>query len=154
MKIMKGWQMAVLGCAVCVSFSTSHVLVAATTPRKPAGKQTVKKPTNALMVQGRVKASTRPPRPRSVPYRDAVIALRLTGIKVLQGKLGAKEIVVFTWGMRNNKWTPAASYRAGQVVRLRLTPWEKAERKYGSYNRFELQGNDVYVLDAYWGEVQ
>ena len=154
MKRMKVWLVAVLGCAVCISVSAPHVLGAATTPRKPAVKQTVKKPANVLMVQGRVTASTRPPRPRSVPYRDAVIALRLSGIKVLQGKLGAKEIVVFTWGMRNNKWTPAASYRAGQVVRLHLIPWEKAERKYGSHNRFELQGNDVYALDAYWGEVK
>ena len=150
MRSMNRWLMAVLGCANCISLSAPHALVAATTSKKPA----TRKPANTLMVQGRVTTSTRPPRPRSVPYKDAVIALRLTGIKVLQGKLSAKEIVVFTWGMRNNKWTPAASYRAGQMVRLRLIPWERAERKYGSYNRFELQGKDVYALDTYWGEVK
>ncbi len=124
-------------------------------PSKPAAKTTPKTtPKTALVVVGRVKAFTRPPRPRSVPYKDAIIALHLTGVKAQSGRISSQEIVVFAWGMRNNQWTPAASYRAGQVVRLQLAPWEKMERKYGNYNRFELEGKAVWDLDTYWGEAK
>ena len=34
----------------------------------------------------------------------------------MRGKLATREIVVFVWGMRNNRWTPAASYRAKLLV--------------------------------------
>jgi hypothetical protein len=78
----------------------------------------------------------------------------LKEVKPLSGKLRAREIVVFAWGMRRNKRTPLATYRVGQSVKFMLTPWEKAERKYGSYNRFELSGDDVYALDTYWGELK
>lgn len=121
-------------------------------PSKTARKVTA--PKTALVVMGKVKASTRPPRPRSVPYKDAVIALHLTGVKAQSGRLSSQEIVVFVWGMRNNQWTPAASYRAGQSVKLQLVPWEKMERKYGSYNRFELEGKAVWDLPTYWGETK
>lgn len=139
---------ALLGaCWLIPSFSR-----AAPQAPKPAPKKSVA----ALRVQGRVKAATKPPRPGSVPYKDAIIALHLTGVKALGGKApGGKtkrEIVVFVWGMRGNRWTPAATYRAGQVVTLRLTPWEKAERRYGRYNRFELQDEASYDLDNFWGE--
>lgn len=120
-------------------------------PSKTATKTT---PKTALVVMGKVKAFTRPPRPRSVPYKDAVIALHLTGVKAQSGRLSSQEIVVFVWGMRNNQWTPAASYRAGQSVKLQLVPWEKMERKYGSYNRFELEGKAVWDLPTYWGEMK
>lgn len=105
-----------------------------------------------IEVEGTVKAATKPPRPRSVTYKDAVIMVHLTGVKVLKGKLGAKELAVYTWGMRNSTWTKAASLKPGQKVRYRLKAWDKAERKYGSYNRFELTGNHIWDLDAYWGE--
>jgi hypothetical protein len=54
--------------------------------------------------------------------------------------------------MKNNKWTPAASYRAGQTVKLNLVPWERVERKYDSYNRFEVEGDAVSDLDIYWAQ--
>lgn len=119
-------------------------------PKPASAKRPAPKAAN-VVVQGKVKASTRPPRPRSVPYKDAVIALHLTGVKASRGKV-AREIVVFVWGMRNNRWTPAATYRRGQKISLRLTRWEKAERKYGRYNRFELQDEASIDLETYWGE--
>ncbi len=130
-----------------VALGTSGALWAAPKTFKP----TPKKAMNALVVQGRVKSSTKPPRPGSVPYKDAVIALHLVGVKALQGK-AKKEIVVFVWGMRANKWTSAAKYHPGQTVKLRLTAWDKAERKYGRYNRFELGDEATDDLDVFWGE--
>jgi alginate O-acetyltransferase complex protein AlgJ len=129
--------------AICAAFVSTPLWAA---PPKPAA------PKAALVVTGRVKAATKPPRPRSVPYKDAVISLHLTGVKVVSGKLSNKDIVVFLWGMKNNKWTPAASYRAGQTVKLNLVPWERVERKYDSYNRFEVEGDAVSDLDIYWAQ--
>lgn len=144
MKLIKYWSIAMLAAVLLVAPITHAITHAAPVKAKKA----------PLIVQGRIVALTRPPRPGSVPYKDAVIALRLNGLKAVQGKLRAREIVVFVWGMRHNKRTAAASYRIGQVVRFPLMPWERAEGKYGSYNRFELQGNDVYALDTYWGEAK
>jgi hypothetical protein len=115
----------------------------------PTKKPTVPAPT--VIMQGRVKNSTKPPRPRSVPYKDAVIAVHLIGVKATKGK-APKEIIVLMWGMSNNRWTPAASYRPGQSVTLRLIPWEKVERKYGRYNRFELEDESTYDLKMYWAQ--
>lgn len=138
-KTMRGCAVA-LGCLVGAAWSQ-----VAAAP-KAAPKKAV------LRVTGKVKAVAKAPRPGSVPYKDAVIAVHMTSVKAVQGKLAAKQILVYTWGMKNNKATAAASYRPGQTLTLRLTPWDKVERKYGSYNRAEINSSAVDDLDAYWGE--
>ena len=107
---------------------------------------------SATVVQGTIKAIARTPRPGAVPYKETIITLHLTGVKPLRGKLFKKEILVLLWGMQNNKWTRAASYRTGQTVRLSVQPWEKVENKYGGYNRVELEGEHIFQLDPFWGE--
>jgi hypothetical protein len=116
---------------------------------KPAG---ARKPATGLVVQGKVKAIARTPRPGSVPYKDAVTAIHLTNVKPAQGKLKQSAILVYVWGMRNNKLTPAASYKVGKTVRFSLQPWDKVEVKYGRYQRMELDDDAVLELDAFWGE--
>ena len=147
MKRIYRWLIAIF--SAVISFGPCMAVQSAPQQSAQAG---AKKAGASWLVQGRVKAATRAPRPGSVPYKDAVIALHLTSTKVLRGRAVARDIVVFVWGMRHNKRTRAASFRPGQVVTLPLTPWEKAERKYGSYNRFELQGDETLALDTYWGE--
>ena len=112
-----------------------------------------KKVVPSLQVQGKIKAISRPPRPRTVPYKEAIIAVHLTDVKALRGKLPRKEILVFVWGMRDNTWTRAASFRVGQTVTLSLQPWEKVENKYGGYNRIDLAGDTVFRLDPYWADI-
>ena len=118
------------------------------TTKSPA----VKKPAS-LVVQGKIRAIARTPRPGSVPYKDAVVALHLTDVKPIQGKTTQKSIVVYIWGMRNNKLTPAASYKTNQTIKLKLQPWEKVESKHGRYQRIELDDDAVLTLDAFWGEL-
>jgi hypothetical protein len=144
---MKHYRWLVCLALLSLPMSTQAIPVA-------GAKKSIKKAPASLVVQGTVRAATRPPRPGSVAYKDAVIAVRVSGLKALQGRLRAKEIVVYTWGMRHNKRTRAATLRAGQTVKLQLTPWDKVEGRYGRYNRFELSGEDVYTLDTYWGEVR
>ena len=123
--------------AVCV-LATSSLAA----PKKPA----------VIVAQGQIREITRPPKPGASPYRDAIIAIRLSGVKAVSGKVAGKEILIFAWGMRDNKWTGAAKYRVGQTVRLSLRPWDAVANKYGGYNRIELEGEDVYDLEPYWGE--
>jgi hypothetical protein len=133
--------------ALC-ALLTVHVFVGRTTaaPAKNAAPPVV--------VQGKIKAIAKAPRPRSVPYKDAIIAVHLVDVKPLKGRFSAKQTVVFVWGMRDNKLTPAASFKPGRVVKVAVQPWEKVEGKYGGYNRRELESEAAMSLDPYWGEIQ
>ena len=97
-----------------------------------------------------IKAKTEPPTPRTVPYSECIIALHLENLETAH--LPA-EFVVFLWGMRENRWTPAATFKVGQEIELRLRPWTAVEAEYGSYNRKELETEDAWLLDVYWGEI-
>ena len=123
------------------------------TSKKPVPKPTAKKASAGLLVQGQIQAITRPPRPKASPYDDAIISLHLTNVKGLRGKLAAREIVVFLWGMRDNKWTRAASLRVGQPLTLSLQPWEKVEKEYGGYHRIDIEDESLFRLDPYWAEI-
>lgn len=113
-------------------------------PSRPAGQ---------LVVRGTVEAAAGVPRPGSVPYRDAVMAVHLTVVEAVAGESPA-EIVVYLLGMQDNRWTPAARYKPGDRVTLRLQPWEHARSKYGSLTRIELDDPDFKLIDLplFWGE--
>ena len=103
-----------------------------------------------IVVTATIKAKTEPPAPRSVPYAECIIALHL---KNLETPDLPEEFVVFLWGMRENQWTDAATFKVGQEVKLRLRPWNSVEVDYGNYNRKELENEDAWLLDVYWGEI-
>jgi alginate O-acetyltransferase complex protein AlgJ len=103
-----------------------------------------------ITVTATIKARTEPPMPRTVPYSECIIALHLENLGT--SNLPA-EFVVFLWGMRENQWTAAATFKVGQKVNLRLRPWNLVEADYGSYNRKELEDEDAWLLDVYWGEI-
>ena len=103
-----------------------------------------------ITVAATIKARTEPPMPRTVPYSECIIALHLENLGT--SNLPA-EFVVFLWGMRKNQWTAAATFKVGQKVKLHLRPWTAVETEYGSYNRKELETEDAWLLDVYWGEV-
>lgn len=112
-----------------------------------------KEPTNqqeGITFTATIKAKTEPPEPRSVPYAECIIALHLENLETPDLP---KEFVVFLWGMRENRWTDAATFKVGQNVKLQLRPWNSVEADYGSYNRKELENEDAWLLDVYWGEI-
>jgi alginate O-acetyltransferase complex protein AlgJ len=106
------------------------------------------------VVEGKVLDVTRPPKPGAVPYKDALCQIHLGELRAVSGKLDAEAILVYAWVMRNNKLTAAARLKKGDRVTLKLTEWDTAQKKYGSYNRREIQSDDmeVMMLDVYWGE--
>ena len=103
-----------------------------------------------ITVTATIKAKTEPPIPRTVPYSECIIALHLENLET--SNLPA-EFVVFLWGMRENQWTDAATFKVEQKVKLRLRPWTAVETEYGSYNRKELEDEDAWLLDVYWGKI-
>ena len=100
-----------------------------------------------------IRNKTEPPAPGSVPYPECLIALHLQNIQTHNGVSLPEEVVVFVWGMRKNRWTAAATFKVGQEIKLRLRPWTEVEAEYGSYNRRELENEEAWLLDVYWGEV-
>jgi alginate O-acetyltransferase complex protein AlgJ len=106
------------------------------------------------VIAGTIAARTTLPRPFSVPYKDCLFAVHLTGVATRAGEPVAGEVIAYLWGMRDNAWTEAAGYRVGQRVTLHVTPWEDREvqQRYGTYNRKELDDPELLMLPAFWAE--
>ena len=104
----------------------------------------------AITVTATIKAKTEPPMPRTVPYAECIIALHLENADTSELP---EAFVVFLWGMRENQWTAAATFKVDQKVKLHLRPWTAVETEYSSYNRKELENEEAWLLDIYWGEL-
>jgi hypothetical protein len=107
------------------------------------------------LVRGRIKAISSVPEPGSVPYRDAIVAAHLTEVESLRGPAPRPEILVYLWGLRDNRRAGAARFQSGQTVTLSLTPWEQAESRYGRFTRVELDDPDFTLIDlpTYWADL-
>jgi hypothetical protein len=105
-----------------------------------------------LRVRGTVTAIAPVPKPGSVPYKDCLVAVHLSGVTAVTGTLSTDELLVFVWGLKDNRLMPPASFQPGQGVTLTLTAWEKVEGRLGGLNRVELDDDAVLLLDTYWGE--
>ena len=107
-------------------------------------------PAAGLQVEGVIEEITRPPRPGSTAYKDAVIAMHLKQVTAGGKPFSRPQIVVFCWGMRDDKATAASRFKRGERVSLKLRPWAEVEAAYGSYQRMELQNDEAVFLDIYW----
>jgi len=54
--------------------------------------------------------------------------------------------------MRDGVWTPAARFRAGQRITVRVTAWADVADKYERINRSELDDPDLAAEDPCWAE--
>lgn len=100
-----------------------------------------------------IAAMTLPPKPGTVPYKDCIVSLHLTGVSRQVGATLPSAAVVFVWGMRDNVWTPATALEPGKTVEISLTPWETVEPEFGKFNRVELDDTRALTLPLYWGEI-
>ena len=105
-----------------------------------------------LVVRGRVSAIAHLPQPGSVPYKDCLIAIHLTQVRGFSPESIKEELLVYALGMRNNRWLPVSSIQVGADVRCRLVDWARVEKRYGSYNRAELDDLDLLSLPTSWAE--
>lgn len=108
------------------------------------------------LIRGTIAARASLPRPYTVPYKDCLFALHLTGVEAPSGEPAATEVVAYLWGMRDNVWTEAAGFRVGQEITLRVRSWEdpEAQERYASHNRKELDDPELLALPAFWAEPQ
>ena len=93
------------------------------------------------------------PRPGSVPYRDHIVALHITGIDVLAGPAAApgRGAVVYVRSMVDNQLTVAAGYRPGDRVRLVLESWANVAQELDGTNRGELDDPGLLLAVPWWG---
>ena len=107
-----------------------------------------------LVIRARVESAAGVPQPGSVPYRDAVTALHLSSLEAVAGAPPGEQIVVYLWGMRDNRWTDPARWKPGDAVTLKVKPWDEVRGKYGSFTRIELDDPDFTLIELplFWGE--
>jgi len=111
----------------------------------PAGK--------TIAVRGVVRAASPAPRPGSVPYKDHIIMVHLEDLESAEDpSANGNEAVVFVWSMRDNLQTPAAGWRRGDTVTLRLRPWADLDGQYEAINRRELEDENLLFAEPAWGE--
>jgi hypothetical protein len=120
---------------------------------KPA-KFFVPKAGEAVVMSGTIEAISNVPRPGSVPYADHVLALHLTDLTPEAGDHNADlEALVYVESMRDNVLTPAARFRPGDRVTLRLHAWAEVADKYEKINRSEIDDPAVQLEEPCWGEI-
>ena len=101
---------------------------------------------------GTVEALSSVPRPRSVPYKDHIMAAHLVEVSDNGISVPGAQALVYLWSMRNQKLTAAASLERGQSVRLKVKPWAEVESQLGSINRSELTDGALLVEEYGWAE--
>lgn len=118
-------------------------------PRKfivpPVGKE--------LIVSGIIESIAAAPKPGSVPYKDHIVAAHLVELESDYKPVPGGEAVVYLWSMRDNVWTPAARYRPGQRIQLKLRAWAEVSEKLERINRNELKDESLQLEEPCWGEI-
>ena len=106
-----------------------------------------------IAVRGVVRAASPAPKPGTVPYKDHIIMVHLADMTSADDpSADGHEAVVFVWSMRDNVQTPAAGWRPGDAVSLRLRPWAELSGQYEAINRSELDDENLLLADPAWGE--
>jgi hypothetical protein len=105
----------------------------------------------ARRITGTLKARGPLPRPGTVPYPEALVALHLGDV---EGAGDRQEVVVYVWGMREHAWTAAARWPAGERLTLEVQPWEDVavQQRHATTSRGELDDLELLALPAYFGE--
>ena len=107
----------------------------------------------SVAIRGVVRAASPAPKPGTVPYKDHIIMVHLAEMTSADDpSADGHEAVVFVWSMRDNVQTPAAGWRPGDAVSLRLRPWAELSGQYEAINRSELEDENLLLADPAWGE--
>lgn len=107
-----------------------------------------------VVATGTVDAISTVARPGSVPYKDHILALHLTDLAIDGAEESeALESLVYVESMRDNVLTPAARFRPGDRVTLRLRSWADVADKYEKINRSEIDDPAVQLEEPCWGEI-
>jgi alginate O-acetyltransferase complex protein AlgJ len=106
-----------------------------------------------VAVTGTIEAVSAVPRPGRAPYKHHIMAIHLTDLRGMTRGNETPEALVYLWSMRGNVLTPAAQFRPGEEVTLRLRPWSDVANQYEAINRSDLDDEDVNIQEPCWGEL-
>jgi alginate O-acetyltransferase complex protein AlgJ len=109
-------------------------------------------PEGERVISGKIEAVSAVPRPGTVPYKDHVMAIHLTDLEADGRPLAETDAMVYMRSMTDHVWTPAARYRSGDMVELRLTAWSDVANRYEGINRSELDDAALQLAEPCWGE--
>ena len=98
-----------------------------------------------------VAAASKFPRPGSVPYKDHIFAVSLTGVTG-PGVPANSRAVVYLWSMKENVLTPASGWKPGDHITLDLKSWNDVAANYERFNRSELDDAALQLETPCWGE--
>lgn len=113
----------------------------------------VPEPGKTMMFTGIIHSITAAPRPGTVTYKDHIIAAHLIDLSDEAGvPIEGGQAVVHLWSMRDGVWTPAARFRAGQRITVRVRAWADVADTYEGINRAELDDPGLAVEDPCWAE--
>ncbi len=102
-------------------------------------------------VEATVQARSSVPRPGTVPYKDQIFAVHLSQIEG-ENIQAHSQAMVYLFGMTDNTLSPAADWRVGDRVKLRLQSWDNVASEYERFNRSELEDPDLQLELPAWGE--
>jgi len=123
------------------------------TPLTPAASVLTPSSGQQLHVTGLVRRRAPVPRPRTVPYRDHIVAIELGDIRSERVGLGGREALVYLSSMEDNVWTDAATLVVGQTVTMTLRPWADVAAERDGITRAELAEGNVLFADPWWGQL-
>jgi hypothetical protein len=107
-----------------------------------------------VVVNGNIEAISAVPRPGTVPYKDHILAAHLTDLAMeAHAANEGLESLVYLESMRDNVLTPAARFRPGDRVTLRLRSWADVSDKYEKINRSEIDDPAVQLEEPAWAEL-
>jgi len=91
------------------------------------------------------------PRPGSVPYKDHIFTVSLTGVAG-PGVPANSRAVVYLWSMKDNVLTVASGWKPGDRVTLDLKSWNDVSAEYDRLNRSESADESLQLEPPCWGE--
>ena len=90
------------------------------------------------------------PRPNFAPYKDHIMSVHFVDIDG-----GNEQALIYIKSMVDNVWTPAAQWRPGDQVTVTLMPWSgDVESQFGSWNRSDLDDEELLLQEPLWGELK
>lgn len=86
-------------------------------------------PDGSISVVALITQTSKVPAPGTAPYKDCLTYVKLHIERVESGRLDAPDVIGAFWAMRDNTWLPAATYAAGDRLRLNMVPIEQADAR-------------------------
>jgi len=109
-------------------------------------------PGTEVVVTGVIEEVSSVPKPGSVVYKDHILSIHLIGLESTNGPIEGNEAIVHMWSMRDNVLTPAARYRAGKKLKLRLKSWYDVSDELEPIKRSDLSDEALALEDPCWAE--